>query len=72
MPKRGGALVEIDAPMAARLDAAPAFSPEGEKQGGFSMVEYSGQLLMYFTSRDIGDTTGPFRLRRMSMPIKDL
>lgn len=68
----GGALQEIHLPLAAHLDAAPAFSPEGEKQGGFSMVEYSGQLLIYFTSRDIGDTTGPFRLRRMAVPIGEL
>jgi hypothetical protein len=69
----GGSLTEIPSPMAAAIErAAPGFTLEGEKQGGFSMVQSGGQLVVYFTSRDEGDTTGPFRLRRVAVPIEDL
>lgn len=69
----GGALVEIPSPMIAAIErAAPGFTLDGEKQGGFCMIEVSGQLVVYFTSRDDGDTTGPFRLRRVARSIGDL
>jgi len=43
---------------------APAFALEGEKQGALSMVvTHDGWLLIFFTARDKGDPTGPFKLR---------
>ena len=69
----GDHLEELDDPLLAALILgsvpAPAFTFPGPKQGTCALVIVGGQLLLYATSRDDGDETGPFKLKRLSMPV---
>jgi hypothetical protein len=62
----GSALVELAAPALSGGPAAaePAFSPAGPKQGAVAMVlNVPGHRnRLYYTQRQIGDTTGPYAL----------
>ena len=64
----GDRLVDIDDPMLKQF-ISPAFTFPGPKQGTASLVIAGGILHVYATSRDEGDDTGPFKLRRLDMPV---
>lgn len=67
----GDHLEELDDPLLAALllgsAQGPAFTFPGPKQGTCALVIVGGQLLIYATSRV--EETGPFMLRRLSMPV---
>lgn len=69
----GDHLVEVQDPILATLilggAQAPAFTFPGPKQGAASLIIVGNILHIYATSRDEGDETGPFKLKRLSMPV---
>jgi hypothetical protein len=71
----GTALVEIPLPPEFAAPAAPAdsqhpgFVAPGDKQANGATVAIGGMLKIYVTTRDTGDPTGPFKLKRFDMPV---
>lgn len=51
------------------VSAAPAFVPPGEKHASSALLIAGGRLILYYTARPDGATSGPFSLWRLSMPI---
>lgn len=51
------------------LPSAPSFVPPGEKHASMSMLISGGQLVLYYTSRPEGATSGPFAIYRLAMPV---
>jgi len=67
----GTHLIDVPLPAAVQSIATdrPAFAAPGDKQAD-GAIEIAGQVLsLYYTSRDTGDPTGPFRLKRLSMQL---
>jgi hypothetical protein len=68
----GTRVVEIPVPPEfATLQSSnqPAFVVPGDKQANSVVVATNGILHIYVTSRDEGDPTGPFKLKRLDMPL---
>lgn len=58
-------LVELEPPGLAQLQpiAAPAFVPPGEKEAASALLAFDAWLWLFWTARDEGDETGPFKLK---------
>lgn len=67
----GTQLVEIPMPaeFAPQPSNNPSFVTPGNKQANGTTVATGGILHIYVTSRDENDPTGPFKLKRLDMPI---
>jgi hypothetical protein len=52
--------------------AAPAFDYPGPKQGPSALLVAHGMLHIYAPARDEGDSSGPFKLKRLSIPLSEL
>ena len=68
----GATVKDIPSPLLARLaigDNEPSFIAPGPKQGFGQPIVVGGMLRIYFTSRDENDPTGPFKLKRITMPV---
>jgi len=65
----GDHVIELIAPIETQppLAAMPAFEVSGEKQADGVPLIVGDVLHVYYTSRDAGDPTGPFRLKRLTM-----
>lgn len=50
-------------------DPSPSFAFPGEKQGPSFILIVNNVMHIYAVSRDEGDPTGPFKVKRLSMPI---
>lgn len=48
---------------------SPEFVPSGPKQAFGDTVFVCGVMKVYFTGRDTGDDTGPFKLKRIDMNV---
>ena len=73
---KGNRVVEIQAPVEllgvlVATDAGnnPAFIFPGPKQADGTIVFAGNKMHIYATSRDEGDPAGPFKLKRLSMPV---
>lgn len=50
-------------------EPSPSFAFPGEKQGPSFILIVNNVMHIYAVSRDEGDPTGPFKVKRLSMPI---
>lgn len=68
----GDHVVEVELPpIAQTIVAQPtlAFVAPGDKQADGTLMVVGTSLVLYYTSRDEGDPTGPFKLKRLTMPL---
>lgn len=64
----GDHVVELIDPIATQTaPIAPTFEVDGPKQADGVPLIVGDKLHVYFTSRDVDDPTGPFRLKRLTM-----
>lgn len=65
----GDHVVEVPLPpLAQEVARDPAFTAPGDKQAAGALVFAGARMLLYYTSRDEGDPTGIFKLKRLNMP----
>lgn len=64
----GDTFVEIELPEDARA-SYPAFVPEGAKHAGMDLYISQGQLILLWTSRPEGATSGGFDLYKQTMAL---
>lgn len=65
----GDHVVEVELPPIARsIVIDPGFIPPGPKHADSALIINGGALSLYYTSRDDDDPSGPFRLKRLTMP----
>lgn len=63
---RGETFVEVTPP---DQPPAPAFVPDGAKHAGMALYIANGNLILLYTSRPDGATTGGFDLYKETMPL---
>lgn len=51
------------------LDPQPQFEYPGPKHASGFALAVCGELWVYANARDVGDLTGPFKLKRLTMPL---
>ncbi len=63
----GDRLVEVQAPVLA--DSQQGFVPPGNKHASGFPIVVCNRLRIYLSGRDEGDIDGPFKLKRLDMPV---
>lgn len=65
----GDHVVEVPLPpLAQQVAQDPAFTAPGDKQAAGALLFAGSRMLIYYTSRDEGDPSGIFKLKRLNMP----
>jgi hypothetical protein len=68
----GDHVVEVPLPLLVQQVARevdPGFVAPGDKQADGALVIVGTRLDLYYTTRDVDDPGGPFKLKRLTMPV---